>query len=114
MDLTKKNHINALFGFYDQLLTEKQQQYLQYYFEDDFSIVEIANAESVSRQAVSDNINRAIELLEKYESLLHLQANFESRQVIENEVQQFINTHYQSDDVLKLLVQKLLNTEMDN
>ncbi len=114
MDLTKKNHINALFGFYDQLLTEKQQQYLQYYFEDDFSIVEIANAEAVSRQAVSDNINRAIELLEKYECILHLQANFESRQVIENEVQQYINTHYQSDDVLKLLVQKLLNTEMDN
>ena len=70
MNLAKKTHINELFGFYEKLLTDKQQAYLRYYFEDDYSIVEIAEAETVSRQAVSDNINRAIEQLEKYENIL--------------------------------------------
>lgn len=38
MKFEKKNYINALFGFYGELLTTKQRDYLQYYFEDDYSI----------------------------------------------------------------------------
>ncbi|API72516.1 MULTISPECIES: YlxM family DNA-binding protein [Leuconostoc] len=114
MNLAKKTHINELFGFYEKLLTDKQQAYLRYYFEDDYSIVEIAEAETVSRQAVSDNINRAIEQLEKYESILHLQVDFAKRQALEKDVEQYIETHYPDDNVLKLLVQKLLTTEIDN
>ncbi|TYC46196.1 YlxM family DNA-binding protein [Leuconostoc litchii] len=114
MNLAKKNHINELFGFYEKLLTAKQQAYLRYYFENDYSIVEIAEAEAVSRQAVSDNINRAVEQLEKYENALHLQVDFVKRQALESEVEQYIETHYPNDNVLKLLVQKLLTTEIDN
>jgi uncharacterized protein len=75
MNFKEKNHINGLFGFYGELLTIKQQDYLRYYFEDDYSIVEIAEVETVSRQAVSDNIKRGIDQLLKYEHVLHLQEN---------------------------------------
>ena len=40
--LEKKNRINMLFDFYEQLLTEKQQTFLKYYFHDDYSLGEIA------------------------------------------------------------------------
>ena len=61
-----------------------------------------------------DNINRAIEQLEKYENILHLQVDFSKRQSLEKDVEQYIETHYPDDNVLKLLVQKLLTTEIDN
>ncbi|WP_220738701.1 YlxM family DNA-binding protein [Leuconostoc miyukkimchii] len=114
MNFKEKNHINALFGFYGELLTTKQQDYLRYYFEDDFSIVEIAEVEVVSRQAVSDNIKRGIDQLVKYEQVLHLQANFEARSKIEIAVQDYIAVYYNEDVRLKELVSQLMAHEIED
>ncbi len=54
----KKNRINALFEFYEPLLTKKQMNYIALYYRDDFSLGEIAENYEVSRQAVYDNIKR--------------------------------------------------------
>ncbi|CCF26531.1 YlxM family DNA-binding protein [Leuconostoc citreum] len=114
MNFEEKNRINGLFGFYGELLTAKQQDYLRYYFEDDYSIVEIAEAELVSRQAVSDNIKRGIDQLVKYEHVLHLQRNFEARSAIEKQVQAYIDLHYRDDETLKQLVSQLLAHEIED
>ncbi|AFT81355.1 DNA-binding protein [Leuconostoc carnosum] len=114
MKFEKKNYINALFGFYGELLTTKQRDYLQYYFEDDYSIVEIAEVETISRQAVSDNIKRAIEQLEKYEYVLHLMKDFQARSAIENQVRDYIEMHYNEDIQLKQLVSQLMAHEIED
>lgn len=57
---------------YQDLLTEKQQTYLELYYEEDLSLSEIAEELDVSRNAVYDNLKRAVMLLEDYEKKLHL------------------------------------------
>ncbi|MGX7051087.1 YlxM family DNA-binding protein [Leuconostoc palmae] len=114
MKFEEKNHINSLFGFYGVLLTTKQQDYLRYYFEDDYSIVEIAEAEVVSRQAVSDNIKRGIEQLLKYEQKLNLQRDFEARSAIEKKVLSYIDKNYSEDVQLQTLVSQLMAHEIED
>ena len=77
--LEKTTRINLLFDFYEQLLTEKQQTFLKYYFHDDFSLGEIAAEFEISRQAVYEHIKRAEQMLEMYEEKLGLLARHESR-----------------------------------
>lgn len=52
MELEKNERVNALFAFYQPLLTSKQNDYLQLYYADDYSLGEIAEEFQVSRQAV--------------------------------------------------------------
>ena len=52
--LEKKQRVNLLMDCYSDLLTEKQQMYLDYYYHDDYSLSEIAEALNVSRIAVFD------------------------------------------------------------
>jgi predicted DNA-binding protein YlxM (UPF0122 family) len=70
--LDKKTRFNVLFDFYGKLLTEKQQQFIQLYYHDDYSLAEISENFQISRQAVNEHLKRAEELLEQYESNLHL------------------------------------------
>ena len=65
MEIAKTNRINALFEFYEPLLTKKQMEYLAQYYRDDFSLGEIAENHNVSRQAVYDNIKRTEKILEE-------------------------------------------------
>ncbi len=70
--LEKKQRVNLLMDCYCDLLTDKQQDYLTLYYEEDLSLAEIAEDLNVSRNAVYDNLKRAVASLEDYESKLHL------------------------------------------
>lgn len=70
--LEKKTRISLLFDFYGCLLTEKQQEFIQFYYHEDFSLAEIAENFQISRQAVNEHLKRAELLLEEYESKLLL------------------------------------------
>ena len=76
MEIEKTNRMNALFEFYSTLLTEKQMNYMELYYADDFSLGEIAEEYEVSRQAVYDNIKRTSKILEDYEKNLHLFSDY--------------------------------------
>lgn len=78
--LEKTNRINLLFEFYQKLLTEKQQTFLKLYFHDNYSLGEIAEEFSISRQAVNEHIKRADYMLQEYEDKLHLLEHYELRQ----------------------------------
>lgn len=68
--------INMLLDFYSKLLTEKQEKAISMYYEDDFSLNEIAETLNITKQAVSDNIKRAVQNLEHYEKILGLVENY--------------------------------------
>lgn len=57
-----------LLDYYGGLLTDKQQLFCDYYYNQDLSLSEIAELEGISRQAVHDAVSKAEALLRNYES----------------------------------------------
>ena len=74
--LSKKVTYGALAGFYAALLTDKQQALLEMYCDEDLSLSEIARREKISRQAVSEHLNRAYLRLDALEAELGMFARF--------------------------------------
>ena len=82
MMLEKTTRVNFLFDFYQALLTPKQRNYMELYYLEDYSLGEISETFSVSRQAVYDNITRTEKMLESYEDKLNLYQRFQKRQAL--------------------------------
>ena len=77
MEIEKTNRMNALFEFYAALLTDKQMNYIELYYAEEFG---------VSRQAVYDNIKRTEKILEAYEMKLHMYSDYIVRSQIFDEI----------------------------
>ncbi|MDV2580572.1 putative DNA-binding protein [Alkalibacillus haloalkaliphilus] len=102
--LEKTTRVNYLFDFYQQLLTDKQRNYMELYYLEDYSLGEISETYDVSRQAVYDNIRRTEAMLEEYEAQLGLYERFEKRNEIIQEMKEKLSQR-QLEDVETLLVQ---------
>lgn len=70
--------ISMLLDLYGETLTAKQRDYLNYYYNDDLSLSEIAENEGITRQGVRDAIKRAEALLFDMESKLKFSQKLES------------------------------------
>ena len=57
--MAKNLEIAVLLDLYGDMLTEKQRDFLGYYYNDDLSLSEIAENEGITRQGVRDAIKRA-------------------------------------------------------
>ncbi|MBO4383777.1 MAG: YlxM family DNA-binding protein [Clostridia bacterium] len=68
--------ITLLLDFYGSMLTERQKSFLEYYYEDDLSLAEIAENEGITRQGVRDAIKRAEGQLFQMEERLGLAKRF--------------------------------------
>ena len=80
----KNMRMVLLYDFYQVLLTEKQRSMMDLYYQQDFSLAEIAEALSVSRQAVYDHLKRTEITLEKYETKMKLlEKHTQQQQLIE-------------------------------
>lgn len=69
-----KNHvqIGILCEIYGKLLTEKQYNAIDDYYNNDMSLSEIAENTNISRQAVRDLIKKGEEKLFEYEKILKI------------------------------------------
>ncbi len=108
MEIEKTNRMNALFEFYAALLTDKQMNYIELYYADDYSLAEIAEEFGVSRQAVYDNIKRTEKILEDYEMKLHMYSDY----IVRSQIFDQILEHYPEDVFLQEQVEIL--TSIDN
>jgi len=63
----KKLAMIMLFDFFGELLTEKQREYFDLYYNEDLSLSEIAGDAGISRQGVRDLIVRAENALLEFE-----------------------------------------------
>lgn len=61
-----------LCDLYGSLLTEKQRELVEWYYDDDLTLSEIAENTGVTRQAVRDALTRTEAALESYEERLGL------------------------------------------
>ena len=68
--MEKKVEISMLWQIYGKLLTEKQYEYIDYYYNDDLSLSEIAENEGITRQAARDIIKKGERKLFEYEEKL--------------------------------------------
>lgn len=71
---------NNLLAWYGKLLTDKQQQIMENYYQDDLSLSEIATNNKVSRAAIHDAIKRSEEILLNYEAKLRVFEKFSLRE----------------------------------
>lgn len=68
--MEKKVETSMLWQIYGKLLTEKQYEYIDYYYNNDLSLSEIAENDSITRQAVRDIIKKGERKLFEYEEKL--------------------------------------------
>jgi predicted DNA-binding protein YlxM (UPF0122 family) len=74
--VAKDLEIVTLLDFYGEMLTQKQHDFLEYYYNDDLSLSEIAANEGITRQGVRDAIKRAEKQLFDMEEKLGLVRRF--------------------------------------
>jgi len=72
--------IALLFDFYGQLLTDKQIEIVDMYYNNDLSLGEISEQQAISRQGVYDTLKRAEKTLFEYEEKLGLVDRFVKQQ----------------------------------
>lgn len=79
--MAKDLHITFLLDFYGDMLTDKQREVVECYYNEDLSLAEIAQEKGITRQGVRDSIKRAEQQLIEMEERLGLAKRF--RQVQE-------------------------------
>lgn len=70
-----------LFDFYGEMLTEKQKEMFDLYYNEDLSLAEISEHVGITRQGVRDSIVRAERALREMEEKLGLVARYGRIQV---------------------------------
>lgn len=78
--MEKNLEISLLFDFYGQMLTSTQQEAVNLYYNDDLSLLEVAQILSMTRQGVRDALNRAKKSLYTFEENLKLCERFSKTQ----------------------------------
>ena len=76
----KTLNMTLLFDFFGDLLTEKQREYFDLYYNEDLSLSEIAENAGISRQGVRDLIVRAENFILETERNTGIVARFEQMQ----------------------------------
>ncbi len=101
--MEKRVEISILLEYYNGLLTEKQRNIMDLYYNEDLSLAEIAEINNTSRQAIHDLIKRCGHLLEEYESKLNL---MEKTSSIENSKTKIIDKLKYLQNIVSRLEEK--------
>ncbi len=106
MDILKTT---LLFDFYGELLTDKQKEIYELFYQNDMSLSEIAGELDISRQAVRDQLKRTEKILSDYEDKLKLvdkfMANRNSAKRIRRLIDELEEKNGLSDDAVKIVEQ---------
>lgn len=74
--MSKNLEISILIDYYGGMLTEKQREVVEWYYNDDLSLAEIAEHTGITRQGVRDSIKRAEAQLIDCETRMGLRTRF--------------------------------------
>ncbi len=86
MDHEKNLRVSVLLDYYSPLLTDKQKDVIDLYYNDDLSLSEIAEHEGITRQGVRDSIKRGEQTLFEMEEKFRLAERSEKYYEIIKEV----------------------------
>lgn len=65
-------YLNNLYDLYRDLLTDKQRDYFEDYYQNNLSLSEIASNNGVSRNAIHKQVKETVKYLKNYEEKLKL------------------------------------------
>ena len=105
-------YYGTLLELYGELLTDKQYSAIDKYYNMDLSLSEIAQEDKVTRQAVRDNIKKAEEKLEFFESKLKLYKNFKKEDNIVSKLEK--NIINLTAKITPLSIDKYEKEKLDN
>ncbi len=109
--MEKNVQISMLCEIYGKLLTKKQLDILENYYDKDLSLSEIAENEKITRQAVRDNLKNGENNLLEYESRLGLMEKTLSQEKSIEEILKQIE-EVNEKDAMKLL--QTIKTKLRN
>lgn len=96
--MPKDLRITVLFDFYGDMLTDKQKEVIDLYYNEDLSLGEIASDSGITRQGVRDSIKRAEASLLELEERLGLARRFvEMRQDLNRIAQYAKDIQFEAD-----------------
>ena len=70
--MDNREYIIALYEIYKELLNEKERNYFEYYYFEDYSMQEIADLYKVSKSYASKYLNKINEKIISYEKILKI------------------------------------------
>ncbi len=120
--MSKNLAIADLLDLYGDMLTEKQKDVMELYYDQDLSLAEIAEHEEITRQGVRDSIKRGEAYLLELEEKLHFAEKFKRLVEVTDEITARCNeierinrgfTFSQSIDENAKTVRQLLNGYLD-
>lgn len=101
--MTKDLSVSVLMDFYGELLTPKQIEALNGYYNQDLSLAEIAEEMDISRQGVRDFIKKGEQHLAGFEEKLGLAEKFASIRKTADDMRKIIAKMPQNDSTERLL-----------
>ncbi len=104
--MEEKIKISILCQIYGKLLTEKQYQILDDYYNNDLSLSEIAENNNITRQAVNDVINKGKnKLIEIEEKLLFMDKILNQEKTIEKIIKELSKS--ENKELTKTQIEKI-------
>ena len=101
--MEKNIHISMLLEIYGKLLTQKQYDVIDFYYNQNLSLAEIAESENITRQGVRKNLIDAENKLIDYEEKLQLLSKKMRRVKVIDELSKEI-----ADETIKEKLQQLI------
>lgn len=96
--MAKDLEISLLLDFYGDLLTQKQREVIELYYNEDLSLAEIAEHSHITRQGVRDSIKRAENQLAEYEDALRLKVRFDDIRGHVSKIERYLNEIVKEND----------------
>ena len=85
MNIEERVQIAILSKYYGKLLTDRQQDILKMYVDNNLSLAEVSEELGISRQAVKDALDNSMQTLKETEEKLKLiERDNKIKQIIEN------------------------------
>lgn len=104
--LDKSIEIMNTYDLYQELLTNKQKNYFESYYFNNYTLQEISENYDVSRNAVHDLLKRTVKKLNDFEDALHLKQENIKRHIIISDIKKLNH-----DEVIANLINELEKVE---
>ena len=98
---------SLLMEYYGPLLTEKQRIIMGLYYDEDFSLSEIAELNQTSRQAIHDLIKRTHGQLVKYEAKLGIKQLTEEIEEKKRKLLELLDAQGNLDEAIRGLIDSI-------
>lgn len=84
--MIEREYITSLYLIYKELLSEKERNYFEYYYFEDYSLGEIADLYEVSRSYASKYLNQITSKLTNFEEILKIEEKNKKIKEILNDI----------------------------